>query len=299
MRQLPAVTRLGPLEWTSPLPGHVAENMNGATLFRVPDRVAGRLGRYYLYFAHHEGQYIRMAHADAITGPWTLHAGGVLHRDACPWVATHIASPDLRIEEDGRIVMYFHGDMTEPRGQFTFRAESTDGLSFTPAPDRLGTFYFRNFEHGDIVYALGKARIYRSIDGGRSFEHGPLVYPLSPETPGQIGHQALRHSAVLVEGDLAHVVFSRIGDAPEALRYGTMALTGPWHDWLIEDHGVILSPDADFEGGNMPVVASRLGKIMEFQRALRDPHLLRDGGKTYLAYSFGGEAGLALAEIDL
>jgi len=296
----PGIRRLGPLSWTSPLPDHVRENMNGATLFRVPDRVEGRLGRYYIYFAHHEGHYIRLAHAEAITGPWTLHEGGVLHRDDCPWIATHIASPDLRIEDDGRrIVVYFHGDMTDPKGQFTFRAESDDGLHFSPRPDRLGTFYFRHFDHGGRVHALGKARIYRSDDGGRTFAQGPLVYPLSPETPGQIGPQALRHAAVLVEGDLAHVIFSRIGDAPEALRYGTMALTGCWRDWRIEDHGVILSPDADFEGGDMPAVPSQEGKIMEFQRALRDPHLFRDEGRTWLVYSFGGEAGLALAEIDL
>jgi hypothetical protein len=76
-----------------------------------------------------------------------------------------------------------------------------------------------------------------------------------------------------------------------------MVLSGPWRDWLIEDHGVILSPDADFEGGDMPAVPSQEGKIMEFQRALRDPHLFRDDGTTYLVYSYGGEAGLALAEI--
>lgn len=300
MSNLPRIRRLGPLDWASPLPDHVTENMNGATLFRVPDWVEGRLGLYYLYFAHHEGHYIRLAHADSVTGPWTLVDGGALHRDECPWVATHIASPDLRIEEeDRRIVMYFHGDMTDPKGQFSFRAESTDGVTFTPDPHRLGTFYFRHFDHGGRVHALGKARIYRSDDGGRTFEQGPLVYPLSPETPGQIGPQALRHSAVLVEGDMAHVVFSRIGDAPEALRYGTMGLHGDWRDWRIEDHGVILSPDADFEGGDMPAVPSEEGKIMEFQRALRDPHLFRDDGKVYLVYSFGGEAGLAMARFQL
>ena len=291
-----AIERLGPLNWTSPLPDDVAENMNGATLMRVPDWVAAPLGRYYLYFAHHAGRYIRFAHADRIEGPWTLREGGVLDMGECPWAATHIASPDIRIDHDAqRIDLYFHGDMAEPKGQFTFRAESNDGVTFRPEPNRLGTFYFRTFDHGGEVYALGKARLYRSTDGGRSFEVGHLAYPLSPETPGQMGPQALRHSAVIVEGDLAHVVFSRLEDAPESLRYGRMALSGDWRRWMISDCGILLAPDAEFEGGALEIAPSDGGVTYDFVRQLRDPHVLWDEGAYHLVYSYGGESGLALA----
>ena len=34
--------------------------------------------RYYLYFAHHKGSYIRLAFADAVAGPWTVYEPGVL-----------------------------------------------------------------------------------------------------------------------------------------------------------------------------------------------------------------------------
>ena len=54
------------------------ENINGPSLIRVPDWVENKLGNYYLYFAHHKGQYIRMAHADRLTGPWTVHEPGAL-----------------------------------------------------------------------------------------------------------------------------------------------------------------------------------------------------------------------------
>ena len=34
--------------------------------------------RYYLYFAHHKGSYIRLAYGDAVAGPWTVFEPGVL-----------------------------------------------------------------------------------------------------------------------------------------------------------------------------------------------------------------------------
>ncbi|MBI3972242.1 MAG: hypothetical protein HY332_13225, partial [Chloroflexi bacterium] len=44
--------------------GRMGDNINGPSLIRVPDWVDDPLGRYYLYFAHHRGTYIRLAYAD-------------------------------------------------------------------------------------------------------------------------------------------------------------------------------------------------------------------------------------------
>jgi hypothetical protein len=57
-------------------------NVNGPSLIRVPAWVENRLGNYYLYFAHHKGEFIRMAYADRLAGPWTIHGPGVLELDA-------------------------------------------------------------------------------------------------------------------------------------------------------------------------------------------------------------------------
>jgi hypothetical protein len=54
-------------------------NVNGPSLIRVPDWAPNRLGEYYLYFAHHKGERIRLAYADRLEGPWTLHPPGALH----------------------------------------------------------------------------------------------------------------------------------------------------------------------------------------------------------------------------
>jgi hypothetical protein len=57
-------------------------NVNGPSLIRVPAWVENRLGGYYLYFAHHKGEFIRMAYADRLAGPWTVYSPGVLDLDA-------------------------------------------------------------------------------------------------------------------------------------------------------------------------------------------------------------------------
>ena len=54
------------------------ENINGPSLIRVPDWIppnerADPAAQYYLYFAHHIGDYIRMAWATNIEGPYTLY----------------------------------------------------------------------------------------------------------------------------------------------------------------------------------------------------------------------------------
>ena len=51
----------------------MGSNIAGPSLIRVPEWLPNPLGRYYLYFADHRGTYIRLAYADELTGPWTMH----------------------------------------------------------------------------------------------------------------------------------------------------------------------------------------------------------------------------------
>ena len=41
-------------------------NINGPSLIRVPDWLPNPLGQYYLYFAHHKGDHMRLAYADSV-----------------------------------------------------------------------------------------------------------------------------------------------------------------------------------------------------------------------------------------
>ena len=53
-------------------------NVSGPSLIRVPAWADVPLGNYYLYFAHHKGDSIRLAYADDIHATWSVHPGGVL-----------------------------------------------------------------------------------------------------------------------------------------------------------------------------------------------------------------------------
>ncbi|MCZ6673618.1 MAG: hypothetical protein O7C75_11860, partial [Verrucomicrobia bacterium] len=48
----------------------LGDKINGPSVIRVPNWVKNPLGKYYLYFAHHKGKFIRLAYSDAIEGPW-------------------------------------------------------------------------------------------------------------------------------------------------------------------------------------------------------------------------------------
>jgi hypothetical protein len=122
----------------------IGENIQGPSLIRIPEWIEAPLGKYYLYFADHKSRYIRLAYADALLGPWTIHPPGSLKiadshfltkpsevspaelerfraaykargvslsHDVLSEITTpHIASPDVHVDDaNRRILMYFHG----------------------------------------------------------------------------------------------------------------------------------------------------------------------------------------------
>ena len=100
----------------------IGENINGPSLIKVPDWVSNPLGKYYLYFAHHNGKFIRLAYADNLKGPWKIYEPGTLNlsQTIC---SSHIASPDAHIDEATKeIRMYFHGPVKNKKGQYSFFA---------------------------------------------------------------------------------------------------------------------------------------------------------------------------------
>ena len=149
-------------------------NINGPSVIRVPDWIpaAERINpsaNYYMYFANHTGDDIRLAWSDSVTGTWTLFnaqgggvdrasgvggsntgtqtpgngvidldlGGGTLRPSASSDVAVkgHIASPDVFVDNaNQRIVMYFHGPGAgqTPNRQNTYVSTSKYGLNFNP-----------------------------------------------------------------------------------------------------------------------------------------------------------------------
>ena len=263
----------------------------------MPPWVERPLCRYYLYFAHHAGKFIRLAYADRLSGPWKIHEPGTLRLEQAARCNDHIASPDMHVDpRREEIVMYFHCPAGSPGKveigqQKTFRAVSRDGLRFASDTVPLGPAYFRVFRRGEYYYTLVRAGLLlRSRDMRLAFEPGPM---LIPSDSGRI----LRHAAVDLQGDMLRVYYSRIGDRPECILVSKVRLSGDWSKWRASLPVTVLKPERDYEGADRPLEVSRPDEPLGRVRQLRDPAIFREGGKTYLLYSIAGESGIAIAEL--
>ncbi len=304
----------------------IGHNIQGPSLIRTPDWLPDRLGRFYLYFADHKGAYIRLACADRLEGPWKVYAPGALQLDrsgfpteplqpppaadapARPAMAglappgtpgvpsrlddatlPHIASPDAHVDEARRrIVLYYHG-LSSFGVQRTRVAVSADGIDFHTVGSHLGPAYFRVFAHGGWTYALTMpGLILRSRDGLADFEPGPRLFePLQ------------RHSAVLVRGDTLHVFWTRVGDAPERIYASTIDVAGDWMRWTASEPVEVLRPERPWEGADAPVAPSFRSAVSLPVNQLRDPAILEDEGRVYLAYAVKGEGGIGIVELTV
>jgi hypothetical protein len=298
-------------------------NIQGPSLVRVPDWVSEPLARYYLYFADHKGSYIRLACADALTGPWRVHPPGSLQlADSCfptqapdappeavarirGWAESngvelphdlvqeltwpHIASPDVHVDEAGRrFVMYFHG-LEAFAHQATRVATSPDGVRFRARPEILGMTYFRAFAHAGFTYALAMpGQLYRSEDGLTGFEQGPLLF--NPD---------MRHAALWERDETLYVFWTQVGHAPERILVSTIDLSGSWEGWTESEPIEVLRPELPWEGSDAPLEPSLRSVAYGHVNQLRDPAIYEEDGRTFLVYAVAGESGLALAEVHL
>lgn len=274
------------------LEGELGANINGPSVIKVPDWFPNPLGKYYMYFAHHQGQYIRLAYADHPNGPWKIYKPGVLKLEETACVG-HIASPDIIIEESTKTIrMYFHGPTPNRGEQKSFLAISKDGIDFSANEEQLGLPYFRVFKYKDYYYAIGKKGaetgiLYRSVDGLKSFEEGPSIIP------------RMRHAALSLDENQLYIYYSRIGDEPERILFSTVDLNNEsWLNWNASKPKEVIRPMMDYEGADLPVFVSNRGAARELVHQLRDPALLIDETGSYLYYSVAGEFGIAIAKFD-
>lgn len=216
------------------------ENINGPSLIRIPDWIS-RSNRahpsavYYFYFGDHVGDYIRMAWAEEVTGPWHLYQSGsrvpigdrgVLdngRRDInlsnrIVIEENHLASPDVHVDDENRrIILYFHsGSSTffngnEMNGQFSWVATSPYGLDFNNRiePVRLTTSYMRVFSHGGELYAFdNSASPRRALDADNPWQptsnyySGSTIPSLWEKHPGDFTQEPIEDNLGLSRSDL-------------------------------------------------------------------------------------------------
>jgi hypothetical protein len=312
---------------TPGMDARMGSDIEGPSLIRTPEWLPGRLGRYYLYFADHKGDYIRLAYADRLEGPWKVHAPGSLQLGqsglptrnitpppgaeariaaagranrappGTPGVPTpledatlaHLASPDAHVDEGGRrIVMYFHG-LASFGVQNTRVAVSPDGINFHNVGGVLAGPYLRVFDYGGWRYGMSMpGHFWRSRDGLSPFDQGPRLF-----APDQ------RHSALLVRGDTLHVFWTRVGDAPERIYVSTVDLRPDWMAWKASDPIEVLRPERSWEGADLPVEPSYRSATFRPANQLRDPAIYEEDGRVYMVYAVKGEGGLGIAELTI
>jgi hypothetical protein len=301
-------------------------NIEGPSLIAAPKWLPNRLGAYYLYFADHKGDYIRLAYADRLEGPWKIHTPGSLQfsqsklpaklvgapeaearlkdmaakRDRSQYAGIpsplddatlpHIASPDVHVDEAGRrIVMYYHG-LAEFGVQRTRVAVSKDGVNFEALDGpTLGPAYMRVFDYNPWTYAMAMpGQFLRAKDPFGPFETGPTLFDANQ-----------RHSAVLVRGDTLHIFWTRVGDAPERIYASTLDLRGDWMAWKVSAPVEVLRAERPWEGADLPPMPSRRSAINREVNQIRDPAIFQEKGRNYLLYAVKGEHGLGIAELTI
>ena len=303
----------------------IGSNVQGPSLIKVPEWVEKKLGNYYLYFADHKGDHIRLAFADDLRGPWKIKPGGALslkdshfltsvpktpkdfnieeleehisHPDLAPFIVKsiddlnvpHIASPDVHVNQGNQeIIMYFHG-LNEFGSQKTRVATSEDGLTFKTRKKIVGWPYFRKFTYKDDDYALSMPGvIYKNT--GDIEDYTPV---------NQVMENNVRHSAVLVRGDDLLIFHTRVGDKPERIMLSTLNLSRPSVLWKATKPIEVLRPKEDWEGGKLPLYPSIRSAINTAVNQLRDPAIYQEGDKLYLLYSVRGENGIAIADLQI
>ncbi|HRE82224.1 MAG TPA: hypothetical protein PLN52_14340 [Opitutaceae bacterium] len=312
-----------PLITPSMLPGEEGESINGPSLIRVPDWVANPLGRYYLYFAHHDGKYIRFAYADEIAGPWTLVPGGLLPVGEQKAVRGHIASPEAVIDETTKqIFLFTHGPNRQGAGpQISTVAVSTDGRTFRDLGNVVGPAYLRVFNFQGTWYALnGSGVLHRTQELGKPFtpvgqiigqdildaldpwlRGEPGAEPAERRPKNGDGRYGIRHVGTDVKGDRLYVYFSCLQHRPERIIATTIELRGPPETWRARGAIEVLQPERPWEGSDLPLAYSRGGSTIKYGynrvRELRDPGVYREGEEAWLLYSTAGEYGLGLAKL--
>ena len=300
----------------------IGVNIQGPTVVKVPEWLTNRLGNYYLYFADHKGDYIRLAYADALTGPWQIYEPGSLQLAESHFLTTpptvsdervreleaerrtsgvkyahdlrteltspHIASPDVHIDNvNRRFIMYYHG-LADVGRQHSRVATSSDGIHFEAQPQNIGRTYMRAFEHDGMTYAMSMpGQFYRSKDGLTDFETGPLLFSSN-----------MRHAALLKRGNTLFVFWTRVGDVPESIMVSTIDISGDWQQWRNVGERIVLQPEFDWEGANAPLEPSVRSTAYGVVNQLRDPAIYVEGDDIYLLYAVGGESGIALAKIE-
>jgi hypothetical protein len=303
----------------------IGENIQGPSVIQVPGWVKNPLGKYYLYFAEHKGDKIKLAYSNEIVGPWKIFEQGTLKLENSTFLTKapvlteqqktalpalfekagitklghsfeeevthpHIASPEVIIDnKNEEILLYFHG-LEAVATQATRLAVSRDGINFILTSNKnIGAPYMRVFNYDGYTYAMTMpGQVSRSLDGRTNFENGPKLFDRN-----------LRHFDFYLESNTLYVFYTKVGDAPERIYLSTIDVSKPWKEWIESEPLPVMKPEFKWEGADVPLEPSFRSTAYGHVNQLRDPHIFESDGQRYLFYAVAGESGIAVAKINV
>ena len=136
------------------------KNINGPICFKVPEWINKPLGKYYLIFSDHKGEFLRLAYTNKIYSKWKISKIKILDVKKYKNIFyDHIASPEIYLDKKNKtICLYFHSrSFIHGREQKTFVAVSKNGIDYKIKNKfPVAPFYFRIFKHQNFYYGLSK-----------------------------------------------------------------------------------------------------------------------------------------------
>ena len=307
----------------------IGDNIQGPSALRVPDWLPNPLGRYYLYFADHKGSYIRLAFANSILGPWTIHVPGTVRLEGSHFL-TNTPEPGAEMRDRARARAQRQSSQSQLSEEALFEeilAEMTTPHIASPdlhcdSRKRQIVMYYHGLDSPDKQLT----RVALSNDGLdfstrperlgntylRAFDYRGTRYAIA--MPGVVyrsgdglGHFEIgptlfepnaRHMALVQRGDSLGIFWTRVGDAPESILLSWLDLRKPWTEWRASEAEVVMRPELDWEGARAAREPSVRGAVRGRVNQLRDPAVLEDEGRVYLFYSGGGESAIGVAEVE-
>lgn len=286
------------------LPETMSRNLNGPTCLKKPQFASSELDDFLLYFSQHDGQSISLMTSSTPLGPWRIVSHNLIQMHENSEFHDHVASPHVEVSHrEGVIFLYFHSRKQNSREQFTFLYSSRDGLNFFP--EKLQPkipFYFRMIQLEDKFLAVTKGGDF-FLNQNRSFTEGWTFVgnPFQTETVLDRYHNyvgAIRHACFFQFKDNILLFYSVIGDAPERIFASNLTIKAN-SKIIIENKFEVIRPTEEFEGASQELRPSSSGPAVTFENALRDPFVLKYDNSAFLYYSFGGETGLAVTQLEI
>ena len=270
----------------------ITENFNSnicnPCLIEVPHWCKNKLGKYYLFYADHGGEFIKLAYSDNLFSNWKKKKDGVLNIDKFSNAINHIASPEIYIDNTKQeIILFTHSHSKSRKGQWTYASKSKDALNFEVVNDLpLAPFYFRIFKYKNFFYGITKGgSLWKTKNFFNKFTQCHNLFDKERST--EILHNyfgAVRHISFIIENNILFIFYTRIGDKPERIYYSKVNLTIDEKEWFFDTENELIRPEFDFEGVNIKLTKSEPGDSSKPENALRDPHIIKICNNYFITY---------------